>query len=82
MKNHNLIERYVQEVGRNLPRNMRADVELELRSLLADSLEERESDNPEETIVELLEELGPPAAFAANYLPQRHLVGPTLFPFF
>lgn len=82
MSNQNLIERYVQEVGRNLPGRMRADVELELRSLLADSLEEQESDNSEQTIVDLLEELGPPAAFAANYLPQQHLIGPTLYPIF
>lgn len=82
MNNQNLIERYVQEVGRNLPRRMRADVELELRSLLADSLDENPTTDSDESIIELLEELGPPAAFAANYLPQRYLIGPTLFPFF
>ena len=83
MSNQDLIERYVSEVGRNLPRRMRADVELELRSLLIDSLEERQSDNEDQDVVgELLEEFGPPAAFAAQYLPEKKLVGPKLFPLF
>ncbi|MEM8863356.1 MAG: hypothetical protein AAGD96_34020 [Chloroflexota bacterium] len=83
MGNLNLIERYVSEVGRNLPRRMRADVELELRSLLADSLEERQSDSDnQDVIIDLLEELGPPAAFAAQYLPEQKLIGPKLFPLF
>ena len=83
MSNENLIERYVHEVGRNLPRRMRADVELELRSLLADSLEERQSGkNDDEVVIDLLEELGPPAEFAAQYLPEQKLIGPRLFPLF
>ena len=36
-----LIERYVQEVARRLPRNQREDVARELRSSLEDSLESR-----------------------------------------
>ena len=83
MSNENLIERYVHEVGRNLPRRMRSDVELELRSLLADSLEERQSGkNDDEVVIDLLAELGPPAEFAAQYLPEQKLIGPRLFPLF
>ena len=36
-----LINRYVYQVGRRLPRKVRGDVETELRSLLIDALEER-----------------------------------------
>lgn len=83
MSNENLIERYVHEVGRNLPRRMRADVELELRSLLADSLEERQTGkHDDEVVIDLLSELGPPAEFAAQYLPEQKLIGPRLFPLF
>ena len=35
-----LIDRYVREVGRHLPRKNRADIETELRSLLVDNLED------------------------------------------
>ena len=37
----NLIDKYVAEVGKNLPRNQRADIEKEIRSTLMDMLEER-----------------------------------------
>ena len=36
-----LIDRYVHEVGRYLPRKNRADIQAELRSLLIDTLEAR-----------------------------------------
>ena len=35
-----LFDRYVAEVGRNLPQRARRDVELEMRSLLEDALED------------------------------------------
>lgn len=77
MNNQEMIERYVHEVGQNLPRKMRADIELELRSLLADALEDREED--ETAVVSFLKELGSPAQFAAKYLPDQYLIGPNLF---
>ena len=37
----NLIDRYVTEVGKHLPRKNRVDIEAELRSTLEDMLEDR-----------------------------------------
>ncbi len=36
-----LVNRYVYQVGRRLPKRLRDDVKVELRSLLLDTLEER-----------------------------------------
>jgi len=79
-----LIDRYIYEVGRYLPRKNRADIQAELRSLLIDTLEAREEGEPgEEDEVALLKEFGPPAKVAASYRPEsQYLVGPELFPIF
>jgi hypothetical protein len=79
-----LIDRYVYEVGRYLPRKNRADIQVELRSLLSDTLEARvEGEASEEDIVALLKEFGPPAKVAASYRPEsQYLIGPELFPIF
>jgi hypothetical protein len=47
-----LLDRYVHEVGRNLPRAQRADVVAEIRSLLSDSLDARapETGRPGDTV--------------------------------
>lgn len=61
-----LIERYVHEVGRRLPKKQRADVEAELRSLLMDALEARAGAAPaagapsEADQAAVLVEFGPP----------------------
>ncbi len=83
----NLIERYVHEVGHNLPRSQRADVEAELRSLLQDMVEDQAQTKvdkaDEETIVTVLEEFGSPKAVAASYQPEKqYLIGPKIFPLF
>lgn len=79
-----LIDRYVHEVGRRLPRKNRADIQAELRSLLIDALEDRAGPDPtEDEIVALLKEHGPPRAVAASYNPEgQYLIGPALFPLF
>lgn len=79
-----LIDRYVREVGRRLPRKNRADIEAELRSLLVDNLEDRVEGEPsEEDIVAVLQEFGPPDKVAASYSPgEQYLIGPRLFPLF
>ncbi len=81
-----LIDRYAHQVGRRLPRRMRADVEQELRSSLQDALEERtvasEGEPTDEAVVGLLHELGPPAQLAESYLPERWLIGPSMMPAF
>ena len=80
----NLIDRYIQEVGRYIPRGKRGDILTELRSLLVDTLEDRFGQTPSETQVEdLLKEFGRPRDVAASYYPQsQYLVGPTLYPLF
>ncbi len=82
----NLIDNYVSEVGRRLPPKIRADIEAEIRSALEDMLEERSKnaarpvDN--EMIFDVLKEYGDPDKVAASYLPERYLVGPSLYPIF
>jgi len=79
-----LIERYVYEVGRHLPRKNRADIQVELKSTLVDTLEDRVAGEPsQEDEIELLKEFGPPQKVAASYWPQgQYLIGPNLFPLF
>ena len=80
----NLIDRYIHEVGRHLPRKNRQDIQAELRSLLADTIEDRITGEPTEAdIVAVLEEFGAPKKVAASYYPEgQYLIGPTLFPIF
>ncbi len=82
-----LIERYVNDVGRRLPRRQRAEVRRELRSALLDAVEQEqpaESSAPtEDQVVAALRRLGPPEAVAASYRPaDQYLIGPELFPYF
>ena len=82
----NLIDAYVFEVGRRLPGKTRSDIEAEIRSVLQDMLEERsqKAGKPvdEEMIIEVLKNYGAPDKVAANYLGDRYLVGPRLYPIF
>ncbi|MCJ7738836.1 MAG: hypothetical protein MUQ10_16240 [Anaerolineae bacterium] len=80
-----LIDRYVHAVSRQLPRKIREDVEMELRSSLEDSLEARSEgatgDALEAHAVALLKEMGSPEEMAASYQPgSQYLIGPELFP--
>ncbi len=82
-----LVNRYVYQVGRRLPKRLRDDVKVELRSLLLDALEERtgveasdQSAFSEEDQVAILEEFGPPAQMAAKYQPRPHyIIGPKVY---
>ncbi len=82
----NLIERYVTEVGKYLPRRSRADIEAELRSTLEDMLEDRsqQAHRPvdEAMVTALLEEYGSPKKVAASYGHAQYLIGPRLYPTF
>jgi hypothetical protein len=79
-----LIDRYIQEVGRHLPRKNRADIKAELRSSIVDNLEDRYSSDPAESdIGDFLRELGKPRVVAASYFPEgQYLIGPSLYPLF
>lgn len=79
-----LIDRYIHEVGRHLPRKTRGDIQAELRSLLLDSLgASDEGEVNEEQVVEVLKEFGAPKEVAASYQPKhQYLIGPELYPLF
>jgi hypothetical protein len=80
----NLLNRYIHEVGRFLPRRNREDIQVELRSSVVDALEDRFGPEPTESQVEeFLRDFGPPREVAASYHPQgQYLIGPTLYPIF
>jgi HAAS len=81
----NLIDKYIAEVGKYLPRKNRTDIEAEIRSTLEDMLDERKQGNgpaDEVTVMELLKEYGSPREVAATYKTHQYLIGPRLFPIF
>lgn len=73
----NMIERYLYDVAKRLPEDIREDVKNELRSNIEDML----SDDPgEEEIEKVLLEMGSPAKLAVKYQPNpRYLISPELF---
>jgi len=83
---NNLVDTYVLEVGRRLPKKIRADIEAEIRSILQDMLDERsqKSGKPvdEEMTLEVLKAYGSPDKVAGTYLGDRYLIGPRLYPTF
>jgi hypothetical protein len=81
-----LIDLYVAEVGRRLPRRSRADIEAELRSTLEDMLEDRSHKEgraaDDQMMKDLLRQYGPPDRVAATYHAAPYLIGPRIYPFF
>jgi hypothetical protein len=81
-----LVDTYVTEIGRRLPRKTRSDIQAELHSSLQDMLEERSQKTgkplDEEMILEVLKEYGSPEKVAATYQGERYLIGPRLYPIF
>lgn len=79
-----LMERYLSEIARRLPKRQREDVRKELRSALGDALDGQvEGEANEDEVVELLREFGSPDAVAASYRPEsQYLIGPALYPTF
>ncbi len=83
------IDRYVNEVGRRLPSNQRADVEQEIRSLIEDEVAGRLAAEDvrgvgqpgvETTVLAVLEQFGAPEEMAARYQAPRVLISPAIFP--
>ena len=81
-----LLDRYLQAVGFWLPKSQRQDIIAELSEDLRSQIEEKEGelgrslDGPE--LEHLLKQRGAPLLVAERYLPQRHLIGPRLFPIY
>ena len=80
----NLLDKYIVEVGKHLPRRQRADIEAEIRSTLEDMLDERKaSPQNESAVIELLKEYGSPGEVAATYSSHSsYLIGPRMYPIF
>lgn len=81
-----LIDRYLFAVGRYLPKERRDDILAELRANILAMAEDREQElgrplnlDEEEAV---LKQHGHPMMVAARYLPQQHLIGPAVFPFY
>jgi len=82
-----LMERYLQEIGSYLPKDLRQEVADELRTNLEETLEKRlatgEGELREDVEIAFLRELGPPHQLADSYVPKpRVLFGPRLYPAF
>jgi hypothetical protein len=79
-----LVDRYLQAVQFWLPANLKRDIVAELSEDLHAQIEERESTlgrNLNTTEIEdLLKQRGAPIIVANQFLPQRYLIGPLLFP--
>ena len=77
-----LTERYLAAAQRGIPESQRADVERELRSSIADALEDRVTGGEDRAAAEkaVLEGLGDPVRLAAGIAGRPlHLIGPELF---
>ena len=78
-----IIDNYMQAVGKDLPRRNRADIEVEIRSLIEDTLADRSKDAKrpvdEAMTVEVLKEFGSPEKMAASYHSNDYLVGPRFY---
>ncbi len=68
MKKMEIVERYVYDVTRRLPEAQRKDIELELRGLIEDMLDEyvQDRDVTESDVEEVLFELGHPRSLRGN----------------
>ena len=81
-----LIDRYLIAVRRQLPRDLEADFASELADSLRSEAEEHErtAGRPltEDEQAALLKKRGHPFVMASRYLPQQHLIGPPLFPYY
>lgn len=79
-----LLERYLQAVGRHLPYRRQKDILAELRANLEAQLEDKEAELGRELkqgeAEDWLRELGSPMQVAARYMPQQWLIGPGVFP--
>jgi hypothetical protein len=82
----NLLDKYLSEIEKHLPRKNRLDLLAEIRSTIEDMIEDRsrQTGRPvdEALTYDVIAEYGSPASVAAAYKPARYLIGPRMFPFF
>ncbi|HWZ81094.1 MAG TPA: hypothetical protein VNW47_00635 [Terriglobales bacterium] len=81
-----LLDRYLQAVQFWLPKDQKQDIIAELSEDLRSQIEEKEAELgrklAESELEAILQRCGSPLAVASRYLPQRSLIGPTLFPLY
>ena len=81
-----LINRYLHAVRFWLPKKQRDDILAELSEEIRCQVEDREREAgrklDDSEIAAVLRRLGQPVAVANRYLPQRHLIGPVLYPIY
>src|SRR5258708_7998848 len=81
-----LLDRYLQAVQFWLPKKQSRDIIAELSEDLRSQIEEKETELGrqlnEGELEAILKRCGSPLAVASRYLPQRYLIGPTLFPLY
>lgn len=78
-----IVDRYVLEVRRHLPSDIREDVSREIGSSIDDAIDARireAGEPPEQAAAAVLRDFGPPKEIAGSYLsPDLCLIGPRLF---
>jgi hypothetical protein len=79
-----LLDRYLQAVGKHLPRKRQDDIIAELRANLESQLDEKQAElgrplTPAEAEA-WVGQLGSPVQMAAHYQPQQYLIGPAIYP--
>jgi len=86
MPSTDLVERYLQAVGFWLPRDQKQDILAELSEDLRSQLEDREAALgralTESEVADILKQRGRPIFVAGQFLPQRSLIGPALYPIY
>jgi hypothetical protein len=86
MTGNDLVERYIAAVKFWLPQKLREDIGAELAEDIRCEIEEAEQAKgrplSEDEVAEILKTRGRPMSVAARYQPQRHLIGPELFPLY
>ena len=79
-----MLDRYLRLVRFWLPKAEKEDITAELSETIRSQIEEREAELgrklDEADLEAILARWGHPLRVAERYLPQRHLIGPTLFP--
>jgi len=81
-----LLDRYLQSVRTFLPRAQQDDILKELSENLRAQIEDKEAEAgrplSEDELAAILKQHGHPLFVASRYRQARHLIGPTLFPFY
>ncbi|PYX27401.1 MAG: hypothetical protein DMG80_18610 [Acidobacteria bacterium] len=79
-----LVDRYLQAVKFFLPKKQQADIVAELSEDLHSQIEAKQAELgrtlTDSELEAILKRCGSPWEVASRFLPQRYLIGPTLFP--